>query len=269
MRMQIVSDVHLEFRKGRYPHIARLAPYIALLGDIGKPFSNVYERFLRDLSRRFERVIVLAGNHEFWCSLRKIKTVAEIKERIAEVCGKFPNVHFLDDRAMFLDGVRILGSTLWTYVPPDLYGVGRKRMNDYHVCFVQRLQNHDSLGVPLAPEHTSFWHEQSVRWLKEELAAPGYANTPTIILSHHAPSTHHTSPPEFDNHVQNCFYATDLTPMFAPPIVAWAYGHTHYPHDNLVRGVRLVSNPVGYPGELAGESAALTTPPVIFSSGRA
>lgn len=39
---------------------------LALLGDIGYPSLRDYEAFLLHQAQRFERIFVLAGNHEFY-----------------------------------------------------------------------------------------------------------------------------------------------------------------------------------------------------------
>lgn len=263
MKLQMISDVHLEFRDNRYPHIPRKAPHIALLGDIGRPFSNVYKRFLQDLSRRFDTVLVIAGNHEYYSTSRKKVTVGEIRDQMKSVCATFANVHYLENSSIILEGrVRVLGATLWTNIPSDMWPTVRKSMNDYRTCFIDKYPD-INVGVPMAPEHTTNWHETTVKWLKEELSAPGYRNVPTVVLTHHAPYSKGTSDKKFDNNNEQCCYSTDLSKMFAPPIVAWAYGHTHHPFDELVNGVRVLSNPLGYPGELPCEADALARPPII------
>ena len=264
MRLQIISDIHLEFRDNRYPYIPQLASNITLLGDIGRPFSAVYARFIRDCSKRFRNVIVLAGNHEYYSTTRRKMTVGEIREKIREVCSQYNNVHFLDDSVVFIDGVRILGSTLWTFIPAEMWTYGMKTQNDYHMSYIGKYGD-INVGVPLAPGHTTHWHENTVKWLKEELAAPGYANTPTVILTHHAPYHLGTSDPKYEKHFDQCFYSTDISVLFKSPVLAWAYGHTHYPADITVKGVRLVSNPLGYPGELGAdyEKNAIDHPPII------
>lgn len=262
MRLQIISDVHLEFRNGRYPYIPVKAPHIALVGDIGRPFSPVFERFIRDLSRRFDTVLFVAGNHEYHSPSVKKMSVGQIADRIKEVIGKFPNAHFLDRTCLFLDGVRILGATLWTHVPREAWGLGKKRVNDYRTAYLETYPGID-VGVPLGPDHTSRWHEQTVHWLKEELRAPGYENVPTVVLTHHAPYNKGVSDGKYEGSALQCFYSTDLSCMFAPPLVAWAWGHTHYRADFTVQGVRLVSNPLGYPGELETEEDCIRSPTII------
>ena len=42
------------------------APVLGLLGDIGDPFTEVYRRFLEIQATRFDLVLVLSGNHEYY-----------------------------------------------------------------------------------------------------------------------------------------------------------------------------------------------------------
>jgi predicted phosphodiesterase len=262
MRIQIISDIHLELRNNRYPKIQRKAPNIALLGDIGKPFSSVYRRLVHDLSRRFHNVIIVAGNHEFYSTKQKKITVSQVRDRIREIADSYPNVHFLDNNSLMLDGVRILGCTLWTDIPAEVWPTARRKMNDYRMCFIEKYADLN-VGVPLAPHHTVFWHDESVSWLKRELGAPGHKETPTVILTHHCPYDKGTSAAVWDTNDLQCCYFSDLSSMFSSPIVAWGYGHTHYPFDRHITGVRVVSNPLGYPGELDTAPACLADPPII------
>jgi|UniRef100_A0A6C0IX57 predicted phosphodiesterase len=263
MHLQFVSDLHLEYQS-RYPFIPRVAPHIALLGDIGRPSSSIYQRFISNLSKRFVTVIIIAGNHEYYCQKNNIQTVGQIQAQIESLCSNYSNVHFLENRALTIEGVRILGMTLWTDIPKELWRLARKKMQDYHLSYIDCYPE-INVGVPLAPEHTSAWHNDSIRWLKEELAAPGYQNTPIIVLTHHAPYHIGTSDERFSNGPLQCCYSTDLSPLFHRPIIAWAYGHTHYPFDKKIGTIRLASNPYGYPNELSTSSQAITQPKVFIS----
>jgi hypothetical protein len=266
MHIQIISDIHLEYRNGYYPFIPKRADNIALLGDIGKPFSKVYHRLINDLSKRFSNVILVAGNHEFFSPKRRKLTVSEIRAQIQEIASSYLNVHYLENKSIVIDGVRFLGCTLWTSIPFDMWQHVRKKINDYRMCYIDKYEDTNT-GVPLSPEHTTFWHDQSVSWLKEQLNIPGYMTTPTVILTHHCPYKIGTGDPEFQGTPTQCCYATDLSTLFCRPIITWAYGHTHYRNDQVVRGVRLVSNPLGYPGELKCEKEALTNPMTICVGG--
>ena len=263
MQLQIISDIHLELRNNRYPKIPKKASYIALLGDIGKPFSSAYKRLIQDLSKRFEGVIIVAGNHEFYSSVRRKITVRDVREEIVRIANLYSNVSFLDNNTLFLEGVRILGCTLWTSIPSDMWSTVRRKMNDYHMCYIEKYSDID-VGVPLSPQHTVFWHDESVAWLKQELSSPGHLNTPTIILTHHCPYHTQTSHPRYEDNELQCCYSTDLSFLFDKPVVAWAYGHTHFPADQTINGMRLVSNPLGYPDELETADSSLKNPPIII-----
>ncbi len=67
-----------------------------------------------------------------------------------------------------------------------------------------------------------------------------------IVMTHHAPTTKRTSAPEYEGSAINCAFATDLDHLFAAPVRAWFYGHTHYSNDQNFNGVRVVSNQHGY-----------------------
>ena len=84
LRLQVVSDVHLERFPSRYPSASELAaalddviipsaPVLVLAGDIGCPATRagaaLYLSFLQLQAGRFELVLVLAGNHEFYSPL--------------------------------------------------------------------------------------------------------------------------------------------------------------------------------------------------------
>ena len=97
--LQIASDLHLEFVEGRQPRMRDVlvpsAPNLALLGDIhvlgDSEGAASYEGFVRECAQHFERVILLAGNHEFYAKNKydpvTHRQVIERLRRIAEVCG--------------------------------------------------------------------------------------------------------------------------------------------------------------------------------------
>jgi len=55
-----------------------------------------------------------------------------------------------------------------------------------------------------------------------------------------------TSDPAFDDSLCKCAFSTDLERMMKEPVKVWCFGHTHFSSDRIVRGVRVVSNQMGY-----------------------
>ena len=67
LKLQIMSDLHTEFLSyKKLPAIKPMAPHLALLGDIGcmkSPDLHTYNAFLEDVSKKFQTVLLLMGNH--------------------------------------------------------------------------------------------------------------------------------------------------------------------------------------------------------------
>lgn len=259
--MQVVSDIHLEMRKGHVPRIERHegARFLALCGDIGRPFAQPYRELLAQVSATFEYVVVLCGNHEYYgkgANTRSpCKTMGEIEAEVQLLTRALPNVTFLQNSALMLDGVRLLGTTLWTYIPPELRAEAKDRMNDYNLCYTSAAPKQK-----LTPDAVTSLHQQAVEFLRRSLAED--ATTPTVILTHHAPTLRDSQNPKYARDSLQCCYATNLEPLMrSPPVRAWCYGHTHWRSDQLINGVRVVTSPAGYPHER--ECVGLTQPAVI------
>ena len=109
-KLQIISDIHLEYRSNIFK-FPKCGEYLALLGDIGHPNTELYKDFIKAQSERFTKVYVIAGNHEFYGhSIRQSKAL--IKKACKEA-GK--NVIFLDNKFDYIDdNVIVIGSTLWS-----------------------------------------------------------------------------------------------------------------------------------------------------------
>ncbi|KAL6079033.1 Metallophos domain-containing protein [Balamuthia mandrillaris] len=248
-RIQIVSDVHLEHRDNRIPTIPRLAPYLALLGDIGYPDSYIYKAFLHRMSAQFEKVFVLCGNHEFYTS-----DMETTKEAVRKVCSEKDNLFFLDRTSMWLDGegsVRILGCTLWSHVTPEQTRAVANSLNDYRLIYEDAAQKQRGpFAKLLRVEHTNKIHAEEKAWLEENLRIAKQQEEEVVVLTHHAPILNSCHPKYHNSPISSAF-ATDLAAegLISAPMVAWAYGHTHYSSVVNVNGVKVLSNAMGYPHE--------------------
>ena len=154
----------------------------------------------------------------------------------------------------------MLGCTLWSYIGEEEYNVIASCMSDYKVIRVHEdLIECDSKELRfLRPADTVGWHGEDVEWLQRELQKAEEQGIPTVVLTHHAPLKNcASSHPDFmGDRVQesaNSACCTDLRPLlkrYGNSILrAWLYGHTHWFQDMTVEGVRVCSNPYGYPME--------------------
>jgi predicted phosphodiesterase len=237
-RMQIISDIHLEL----YPHTQipiftkkilngkGNCQYLALLGDIGNPMNDGYQDFIISLSDHYKKILVIAGNHEYYSG----EPMEIINQKIEDVCNSRANIEFLNNKTTVLpNGQVVIGSTLWSHIPPEHAEEVNRKLNDYH-------QIHD-FSIELNNE----LHERSVEFIQKELSQIN-ANDNVVVLTHHSPLLNGTSYPKYENTPTNHAFSTDLLHLINHPINVWAFGHTHYQVDMMVNDVQILSNPIGY-----------------------
>lgn len=247
-RIQIASDLHIEFY-GDYAAIpkdiiAPQAPTLALIGDIGLACTDMLQKFLYHQADQFEKVLFLAGNHEYYNVRGSQKTVQEQLEWMRTVCRQRDNLYFMEKDSIEIDGTLILATTLWSDIPKVTQILANGCMNDYNLCYIQTA---DDGGIRrLSASDTVQWHAESVTWLEHEISN---AKQQVVVLTHHTPSVMGTSAPQYIGDKMNSCFSTDLTRLMeSPQVVAWCSGHTHWNYDFQLNGTRLLSNQKGYPG---------------------
>lgn len=107
MKIQIISDIHLEQRK-IFPRIKPLCDYLFLAGDIGKINNKLYDEFLHYCSDNWKLVFYVLGNHEFY---HNKKTYDILYEGYIDT---FNNILLLNNQICHLEGFQILGCILWS-----------------------------------------------------------------------------------------------------------------------------------------------------------
>ena len=86
-----------------------MAPYLALCGDIGNPATDAYARILNEQAERFEKIFVIAGNHE--CYGRTVPEAEACIETAWESHAE--KLVFMNRRRFDLDDrISVLGMTL-------------------------------------------------------------------------------------------------------------------------------------------------------------
>lgn len=237
MRLHILSDLHLEF--GAFKPASVDADIVVHAGDIhlgreGRKWARHYfpER----------PVIYVLGNHEFY--RHALPELTESLRRETE--GS--HIHLLENAAVELGGFSFLGCTLWTdfRLATDsdcAMRIAEQAIADYSLIHESRENR------LLRARDTVKLHDDSVAWLKRELAKRDPAST--IVVTHHAPSTR-SIPPYHLGSPLNPAFVSDLDGLIEKSRVPlWIHGHTHYNVDYRIGSTRVLSNQRGYPDELA------------------
>jgi len=238
LHVQIASDLHLEFY-GDNPIpddiIIPSAPILALCGDIGIPYMNNFEAWILKQCDRFELVLFLCGNHEFYNS-NQIYTVDTIKEMIKSISIKSPKFLFMDKGTLVIENFCILGTTLWCDIPQEDRAGLQQNLNDFNLIYTSPHQR-------LVPEVFVSWYNDQAAWLHMSIQTAKQRNQKCLILTHHSPTFNITG--------SGVGWSSNLDQLFkeahpGSPVEVWVFGHTHANVDKVISGTRVVSNQRGY-----------------------
>jgi predicted phosphodiesterase len=244
MRLQILSDIHLEFQPDLQLDLVDGIDALIVAGDVcagtGKGLAYLRQQAGPDLP-----IVALAGNHEFYGRNWQEARAAAWQHAAAH------GITWLDDCVTEIAGVRFAGATLWTDY--EIYGSDKRAasmeiagriMNDHRLI---SSRDGDGAQTSFSPARARVAHQVSRAFLATELARP-FAG-PTVVVTHHGPHIRSIAP-KFRDTLLTAAFISDLSDLIeAHEPVLWIHGHTHVNFDYRVGDTRVICNPYGYPGE--------------------
>lgn len=276
MKIQYVSDLHLEFRPTLATKILTVTGDILILaGDVspcGLDYQfHVFETFLNHYTSKYKHIIHVAGNHEYYADSSSTEpwTMRVIQNKLLRLNKQFPNYHFLHDRVICIDratfvvtypdmeppfngrGLCIIGSTLWTHIPEAEHSMMRNRMNDYHEIFVSK----QGQITNITPSHVTACYERHAAFIRKALRHYS-GKDKVLIVTHHKP--YKATDPSKSRKNSNAYHSDFLHYLaqdtnLAAKVLAVIYGHTHeHDHETTRFPFPILSNPKGYPNQHTG-----------------
>lgn len=258
MQIQIVSDIHTEFwhKKEKFQFFKPSAPILALLGDIGCCGSeyefNVFKRFIFEIEPLYEKILYVAGNHDYYSYTDKKKitindTIQGIHKKIKEFFSHIPSgkVKFMNNSSLLMSVKNktylVVGTTLWTWIPENKRKTISENMSDYKHIYIRTNSNKIRNITPL---DVCNMHLNNYKYIKSQIIRAKRLKCPIIILTHHKPYKGNIPQTNLSSAYEN-----DLSSIIKSPIVLWGYGHTHISDATNINKVLVYSNPKGYPFE--------------------
>ncbi len=235
MKIQILSDIHLEFGLRKFDYSE--ADLLILAGDI-----HIGTKGLEWILNEVQHIPVLyvLGNHEYYKNAYP-KLLYKLKDLASGT-----NVHILEKDSIEINGITFHGTTLCTDF--ELLGNAmvagyecQQKMND---C--KMIRRHPSYSKMRSIDLHAM-HNESVKWLRESLSA--CKTKQNVVITHHAPSIQ-SIPEQYKNEIVSAGYASnleDFIKIYRPDL--WIHGHIHKTSDYFIENTRVICNPVGYPGE--------------------
>jgi len=238
MILRYISDIHLEFIKPNKIErfIKNIKPNIEeiciLAGDIGNPYSQNYDLFMKHIDKSFKKTFVIPGNHEYY---NNSKTMEETNNHMNNYFKQYSNIRYLKDDYEIYNNHCFIGTTLWSKITNPAYEI-----ND-----IYSIPNFDYIKY-------NRLNMLSVDFLENTIKN----NTNCIIITHHIPSNDLIDPKYKTSKMlpyNQWFYCNmdDFIHKNKEKIKCWIYGHTHTPGYNIIHNIPFICNPIGYPNENA------------------
>lgn len=236
MKIQYMSDLHLEFRENA--HWLKEHP-LPVTGDIlvlaGDTFYLGDESMMRHpfwdwASENYRQVIVCLGNHEFYkyydLSTLKESAMGEIRH----------NVHWYYNVALKVDDIEFIVSTLWASIPLHEAFQTERCVSDFHRIM---YEDHVLTAADFTKEH-----ERCLEFIKDAVEKSNAKKK--IVVTHHVPSFQLSSP-VFKGSPINGAFTVELGNYIAySDIDYWIYGHSHRNIDGVIGNTQCLSNQLGY-----------------------
>jgi len=196
--------------------------------DLDYPFEEKYNNFLIDITNKFKKTFIIAGNHEYYKN-----NINDVKYKIKEICDKLPNITFLDNSYEYYDNYRFIGSTLWTRVINTHYTI-----NDITEINDMTIEKYNLL------------HDECVLFLDEILSKS--IDKKVIVITHHLP-IYGLTDIKYKNNIyykyHEWFNANIDELIKKYNISAYVYGHTHIGSIQNHYNINFYCNPLGYEHE--------------------
>ncbi len=233
MKIQICSDLHLEFPNNRN---WLMAHPLTQKGDVLIVAGDTYylERnygkldFIKHASNNFEAVYLIPGNHEYYggfdISTALKPTFREIKH----------NVFLLNNHSIELNNIRFIFTTMWSKIERNIFAVMQGMMDFQKIKFGEEK---------FSVDHYNHIYEAAFKFLSTEVCKPGKK----VVVSHHLPSQQ-CNAKEFKGSVLNEAFCVEHSKLMLDyDIDFWIYGHSHRNlTDFSIGNTKLVTNQLGY-----------------------
>ena len=247
MKIQVISDIHADMHPGNATQntpggnvvtwagppghdwffdtiLTPTCDVLVIAGDLGE--HEYLYNYLCAAAARWKHVVYVTGNHEYWScdGYRVVK--AEIDRAVAEN----PNIHWLLDSAVEIEGQRFIGGTLWYPRTPQTE------------TYMWEFRDFKRIKGNIRDPWMFRAHAATARYLR------GNVQEGDVVVTHHAPCSK-SVPFHRRNDPLTVYYWSDQTNiMFNHRPALWVHGHIHTPTDYEICDTRVYSNPFGYVG---------------------
>lgn len=239
--IKFCSDLHINKYYPHFPSVKDLfdtndkfiADICILIGDITHfEVIKFYKKFLQYLSPYFSLLIVVPGNHEYYCNGTKKHSMKELDQASQMLTRDIKNLEILNNKYIDIGDVRIFGSILWSYLPHTTPYRKLPIYNDNYEMLTRNEFNILNYSAKMSLENC-------IRQTKTD-------GKELIIATHYSP-TFDMYEVDDNNETKdhmNYWYCNSMDDIINEDNVkVWLFGHTHTPYRKNINGTIVMSNP--------------------------
>ena len=242
MHASVVSDIHLEYYKNVTLNNTEGSDLLILAGDIGCGISSVLDLFIKDCCKKYNNVIYILGNHEFYGF-----DITDVVNHWNEMSRDIENLHFLNNSTCVIGGVKFIGSTLFSdtvnglSITEELFinGLNRREIsvfNDFNHIYLN--------GRKITLNDYNVEYTKSIDFITREINRP--SDLKKVLITHYGtmmPSIED----RFMGNPSRPLFVTDLSSLICnSDLDLVIHGHLHTPSDYEYFGKRVICHPYGY-----------------------
>jgi len=235
MKIQVCSDLHLEFESNRAwlkanPIIPK-GEILIIAGDtyyLDKEYDKL--DFINKVSDEFESVYLIPGNHEYYGGFDVSTALEPSYKEIKK------NVFIVNNQSVEMNGINFIFSTMWSRIQRNVMEVMRG-MADFSMIKFE--------GDQFNVNHHNEIHDVAFKFISRSITT----SPKNVVVTHHLPS-YNCNVDEFSGSILNeafCVEKTDF--ILQNDIDYWIYGHSHRNlKDFKIGKTKMITNQFGYVG---------------------
>lgn len=230
MKIQFLSDTH----GYSYFNLNPEADLIVHGGDADDGIKGLLE-FANSCEKENRPYLIVPGNHDYWTH-----NIEDIYKYFNE-----NNIPYLSpDKIYEQDGITFVGGTLFSNFRSnrvDAWDTDKFKESCRSFRDFSKIYSDNTLVKP--SDFITMFNQTFNNIIK-------YRDKDNVVVITHFPPKPDCSHPIFDREASNSAYFTNDVDIAG--FKTWLFAHTHYNIDETIQGCRLVSNALGYPGEILG-----------------
>jgi predicted phosphohydrolase len=246
LKFDLVSDLHVEYWEKPVDWEAlRNNDIVIVAGDVADTLEAT-KKELERISKAYKTVLYIDGNHEFSEKMyHGGEDADDFDQRVREMIADMPNVHFLKDGPVIINGTAIIGRNgHWDYKALD--GVTVEE-GEEAVAAKLKISKEDAKIYAVQARKDVDDLKDMVRELNED---PDVHSI--LVVTHTMPSKdlipkNIPNTPAFFTNLANSEMKEVLDEDVKKKITTWVFGHWHRAEENTLDGVHYISHPRGTP----------------------